>query len=73
MTKKMPWITGKTRVFGVIAHPTDHVRAPMVFNQLFAERSLDHVMVPISVPPSDFTTMIQACYRAPMNFPINST
>ena len=60
MNKKMPWITGKTRVFGVIAHPTDHVRAPMVFNQLFAERSLNHVMVPISVPPSDFTTMIRA-------------
>jgi shikimate dehydrogenase len=60
MTEKMPWITGTTRVFGVIAHPTDHVRAPMVFNQLFAERSLDHVMVPISVPPSDFTAMIRA-------------
>ena len=43
--------------FGVIAHPTNH--APMVFNQLFAERSLDHVMVPISVPPSDFTAMIR--------------
>ena len=60
MTEKMPWITGATRVFGVIAYPTDHVRAPMVFNQLFAERSLDHVMIPISVPPSDLTAMIRA-------------
>ena len=60
MTERMPWITGTTRVFGVIAHPTDHVRAPMVFNQLFAERSLDHVMIPISVPPSDLTAMIRA-------------
>ena len=60
MTDKMPWITGTTKVFGVIAHPTDHVRAPMVFNRLFAERSLDHVMIPISVSPADFTAMIRA-------------
>jgi shikimate dehydrogenase len=28
-------ITGTTAVFGIIADPTDHVRAPMVFNPLF--------------------------------------
>ncbi len=60
MTEKMPWITGTTKVFGVIANPTDHVRAPMVFNQLFAQRLLDHVMVPISVSPANFTAMIRA-------------
>ena len=38
MTEPMPWVTGKTRLFGVIAHPADHVRAPMVFNPLFADR-----------------------------------
>ena len=60
MTEKMPWITGTTKVFGVIAHPTDHVRAPMVFNRIFSERSLDNVMIPISVSPADFTEMIRA-------------
>ena len=67
MTEKMLYITGTTKVFGVIAYPTDHVRAPMVFNQLFAERSLNHVMVPISVPPSDFKAMILAL-QAQSNF-----
>ena len=60
MTEKMPWITGTTKVFGVIAHPTDHVRAPKVFNRIFSERSLDNVMIPISVSPADFTEMIRA-------------
>ena len=44
-------ITGKTRIFGTIADPIEHVRAPMVLNRLFAERGLDAVMVPIHVRP----------------------
>ena len=32
----MPWVDGNSRVFGVIAHPVTHVRAPMVFNPRFA-------------------------------------
>lgn len=60
MSVNMPWITGTTQIFGVIAHPSDHVRAPMVFNTLFAERDLDHVMIPISVPPEHFVAMIRA-------------
>ena len=51
MGGQMPWVTGTTRIFGTIANPADHVRAPMVFNPLFAERRLDHVMVPITAAP----------------------
>ena len=36
LSNQMPWVEGATRVFGVIAHPVDHVRAPMVFNPRFA-------------------------------------
>ena len=32
----VPWVDGDSRVFGVIAHPVTHVRAPMVFNPRFA-------------------------------------
>ena len=67
MTEAMPWVTGRTRVFGVIAHPCDHVRAPMVFNPLFAARELPHVMVPIDVAPDDLATVISGL-RAQQNF-----
>ncbi len=60
MTGQMPWVTGTTRVFATIAHPADHVRAPMVFNPLFAAKGLNHVMVPISVPPGSLAVTIDA-------------
>ena len=64
---KMPWVTGTTRFFGTIAHPADHVRAPMVFNPIFAERGLDHVMVPIDAPPGSLVEIV-AALRAIPNF-----
>ena len=64
---KMPWVTGTTRFFGTIAHPADHVRAPMVFNPIFAERGLDHVMVPIDAPPGSLVEIV-AALRAISNF-----
>ncbi len=63
----MPWVEGKTRVFGVIAHPTDHVRAPMVFNPHFAATGLPHVMVPIDAPPTRLEEIVTGL-RAIPNF-----
>ena len=63
----MPWIEGTTRVFGVIAHPADHVRAPMVFNPHFAIAGLSHVMVPIDAPPDQLEAIITGL-RAMPNF-----
>lgn len=63
----MPWVTGTTQLFATIAHPTDHVRAPMVFNSLFAERGLDRVMVPMDVPPEALEGTITAL-RGMTNF-----
>ena len=61
----MPWVEGTSRVFGVIAHPIDHVRAPMVFNPLFAKRNLPHIMVPIDVPPAQLQTVIAGLRKIP--------
>ena len=43
-------VTGTTRLFGCIACPTVHVRAPMIFNRIFTERDIDAVMVPVDIP-----------------------
>lgn len=43
-------ITGRTRLFGVIADPIGHVRACEVFNPVFAARGIDAVLVPLHVP-----------------------
>lgn len=52
-------ITGTTRVFGVIADPVDHVRAPMVFNPLAAETGIDAVLVPMHIRPEHLEKSIR--------------
>ena len=58
-------ITGKTKVFGVIADPIDHVRAPMVFNAVFKDRSLDHVLVPFHIKPDALELSIRGIASMP--------
>lgn len=65
MTEQVSQIGGTTRVFGCIADPVDHVRAPTVFNTLFAQQDIDHVMVPIHVPADDLNTIIEGLRRLP--------
>ena len=65
MTEQVSRIIGTTRVFGCIADPVGHVRAPTVFNTLFAQQGIDHVMVPIHAPADDLNTIIEGLRRLP--------
>ena len=58
-------ITGKTKVFGVIADPIDHVRAPMVFNPVFETRGIDAVLVPIHITPDTLKSSIKGLAAMP--------
>lgn len=60
-------ISGTTKLFGCIAHPTDHVRAPSIFNPSFAAKGQDAVMVPIDIHPERIEEGI-AGLRAMPNF-----
>ena len=44
-------ISGTTMIFGCLAHPVSHVRAPTIFNQIFEEQNKDAVMVPVDILP----------------------
>lgn len=46
----MSEITGRTRLFGIVADPVGHVRTPQVFNARFAALGADAVLVPFHVP-----------------------
>jgi shikimate dehydrogenase len=63
----VPLITGTTKIFGVIAHPSAHVRAPMVFNERFAAEGRDHLMIPIDATPDQLVTVMNGL-RALENF-----
>lgn len=70
MTDKLPpvpLITGTTKLFGVIAHPSAHVRAPLVFNARFVAEKCDHLMIPIDATPDMLVTVMDGL-RAMENF-----
>jgi shikimate dehydrogenase len=56
-------ITGKTRLFGITADPIEHVRAPQVFNPVFAERGFDAVLVPFHVAPDGLEALMDGFRR----------
>ena len=61
----MPEISGKTRIFGVIASPIDHVRAPMVFNPECAKCGIDAVLVPLHILPENLPETLKALAQMP--------
>ncbi len=51
-------ITGSTTVYGILAHPIDHVRAPSVFNPAYERLGLVAVMVPFHVLPDELEAAV---------------
>jgi shikimate dehydrogenase len=56
-------ITGRTKVFTIIAHPAEHVMAPRIYNRLFERLGLDMVYIAHEVPAAWVGHTMQA-YRA---------
>ncbi|KMO18519.1 shikimate dehydrogenase family protein [Methylobacterium indicum] len=63
----MTEITGRTRVFAILADPIAQVKAPQGLNRIMAERGVDGVMVPLHVAAADLATVV-AGLRATRSF-----
>ncbi|TNC14260.1 shikimate dehydrogenase [Methylobacterium terricola] len=63
----MPEITGRTRVFAILADPIAQVKTPQGLNRIMAERGVDGVMVPLHVAAADLATVL-AGLRAVRSF-----
>ncbi|QEN84916.1 shikimate dehydrogenase [Labrys sp. KNU-23] len=48
--------TGKADVFVMLAHPVGHAKSPGIFNEVFEQKGLDSLMVPLTCRPEDFET-----------------
>ena len=57
-------ITGKTRVFMIIGDPVAQVRAPEVYNHLFALHGVDAVVVPVKVPAAQLAGFVRHAFEA---------
>jgi len=57
-------ITGKTKVFMIIGDPVAQVRAPEVYNHLFARHGVDAVVVPMKVAPAHLEAFVGNAFNA---------
>jgi len=58
-----PVISGTTKLYGVIAHPIEHVRVQALFNAYFEQHAVDAVFVPIHVKPEDAAAALNGFRR----------
>jgi shikimate dehydrogenase len=56
-------ISGKTTLIAHIGYPTEHFKAPMIYNPWFDSKGIDAVVVPMGVKPEDFPTSLKSIFR----------
>lgn len=59
----MSEITGRTRVYGILADPIDHVKTPEVMNALLRRHGVDGVLIPCHVAPDGLTALVKGLAR----------
>jgi len=58
------FLTGKTRLAGVIGWPVAHSRSPRLHGYWLAERGIDGAYLPLPVPPDSIAAVLRALPRA---------
>lgn len=51
---EVDYVSGKTRLYGIVGHPIVQVRSPEMFTAAFRNRAIDAVLVPLHVLPDRF-------------------
>ena len=49
---------GTTKIYGCLADPIDHVKAPTIFTSIFKEKKIDAVMVPVHINKDNLRNVI---------------
>ena len=55
---EVDYVSGRTRVFGIVGHPIEQVRSPEMFTAEFRRRGCDAILVPMHVLPDDFDSVL---------------
>ena len=56
-------IRATTRIYPVVGSPIAQVKAPMLYNELFARTGFDAAVVPMEIAPDEFATVMRALLR----------
>jgi shikimate dehydrogenase len=60
---EVDYVSGKTRVFGIVGHPIEQVRSPEMFTAEFRRRGHDAILVPMHILPDDFDAAMPQLLR----------
>lgn len=60
---QVDYVSGKTRLFGIVGHPIEQVRSPEMITAELKRRGHDAVLVPMHVLPEDFDACVTALMR----------
>ena len=60
---QVDYVSGKTRVFGIVGDPIEQVRSPEMITAEMTRRGHDAVLVPMHVLPSDFDDVLPRILR----------
>ena len=65
MKLEVDYVSGKTRIFGIVGHPIEQVRSPEMFTASFENRKADAILLPFHVLPDDFDRVVPALMLMP--------
>jgi shikimate dehydrogenase len=60
---QVDYVSGKTRVYGIVGDPIEQVRSPEIITAELTRRGLDAVLVPMHVLPGDFDDVLPRLMR----------
>ena len=60
---EVDYVSGKTRIFGIVGHPIEQVRSPEMFTAEFRRRGRDAILIPLHVLPDDFDATLPRLKR----------
>jgi shikimate dehydrogenase len=60
---EVDYVSGRTRVFGIVGDPIAQVRSPEMFTAEFRRRGVDAILVPLHILPDDFDAAMPQLLR----------
>jgi shikimate dehydrogenase len=63
MADQVDYVSGRTRLFGIVGHPIEQVRSPEMFTAEFVRRGAGAILLPFHVLPEDFELVVPALMK----------
>jgi shikimate dehydrogenase len=65
MAEQVEYVSGRTRLYGIVGHPIEQVRSPEMFTAEFVARGAKAILLPFHVLPEDFDSAVPALMKMP--------